>query len=304
MEEKTHTRFSAREQSQDPPERRVFNLLTEIVQGEAKMSFRQSNSGIFQQLGRIGNDHIHLFIEQVSERSLLKNGYEAFKYFIQYGFYRNRRDELAETYYEYAHKALDLVSAQIEPDKKVEYFINRGESVSDQFTLLAKETGKVHPTDCKFLKSVCNKFIPRLRMHDYNVLEYCNDFFEKRNLSGLSEELDDIDGVGTKIAALFSRDALMLYESQPGIKKYSEDLTQGELMLVYPIDTWVRKISKRILGEEDSDVEIAAKIIQACNQNGVSAIDVNHGIWYIGAKSQAFLFDNIERLDSFKVITV
>ena len=93
----------------------------------------------------------------------------------------------------------------------------------------------------------------------------------------------------------------MLYEKLPGIEKYSDKLTKEELMLVYPIDTWIRKISRRILNEEGSDIEIANKIIQECNNNRISPINVNHGIWYLGSKSQEFLLDNIERISELKV---
>lgn len=260
------------------------------------------NVNVFQQLERIGKDHIDVWISKVSKRKLISDNYEAFKHFIEYGFYRNRRDELARTYFTYAHNALDMLTRQIEPSKKVQHLYRKGENITNQFTILAKKTGKVHSTDCKFLTSACNELIPKLEKYRYNVLEYSYSFLEKHDLFGLHKELDRIKGVGQKIASLYLRDALMLYEKMPGVKKYSDKLTQEELMLVYPIDTWVRKISQRILNEEGSDIEIANKIIQVCNNNGISAINVNHGIWYLGSKSQEFLLDNLERISEFKVL--
>ena len=161
---------------------------------------------VFQQLERVGKEHIDVWISKVLKRNLISDNYEAFKHFIEYGFYRNRRDELAKTYFTYAHNALDMLSQKIEPSKKVQYLAEKGENVSNQFTILAKKTGKVHPTDCKFLISACNDLIPKLEKYQYNVLQYSNSFLEKRDLFGLHKELDRIKGVGTKIASLYLRD--------------------------------------------------------------------------------------------------
>jgi len=242
-----------------------------------------------------------------SGRQFDVDAYVALVDFIRYGFYRNRKDELAHRYIEQAQKALDeITQSQSNPAGRVALLEGKGDHLSDIFGKRVKDVkigkGKVHNTDRMFLESVCDDFIPQLRHASYNIRLLCRRYFQEQDLGKLHDRLVEIKGVGKKIASLFVRDMLILYDKE-NERKSLEKLTKNQLLYVYPVDTWVRNISNQILGKKGvSDDQLASEIFERCEEYGVSPVYVNHGIWYVGAHSQKFLLHNLEKVDGFKVV--
>lgn len=261
---------------------------------------------IFGQLERIGREHINNWLSRPKALSIDANAYDAFKNFIGYGFYRNRTDELAEMYINHAKTALDEISNQSKYHKdRVRLLVGRGNELSEKFKqIVASESKKIHGTDLLFLKSACDDFIPKLANDDYNVKNFCVRFLKVLDLKNLYCHLDHVKGIGPKIAKLYLRDMLMLYvNSLNQGEKFLHKINSDQVKLVYPIDTWVEKISGQILGVKGDKEKIAEIIINKCMNLGVSPIYVNHGIYYIGARSQEFLLDNLYHIREFKVKT-
>jgi len=264
------------------------------------MDYREA----FRQLDRIGQAHLDLWQKTLGEIPLEADAYNSFRDFIKYGFYRNRTDKLADTYIQYAKAALEKVSPQSEkPSDRVRLLVGRGEELLKEFTRVAKrDSKKVHPLDIMFLQSASNDFIPKLERDEFNVRKFCVRFLREHDLESLFKHLKEIKGVGSKIASLYLRDMLVLYDdSLPSNKKFLDKLSDKQILLVYPIDTWVNKISKKLLDEKGNKTIIAEKLIEECRKLGVSPIYVNHGIWYLGARSQEFLLANLDKISGFKV---
>jgi len=261
----------------------------------------------FKQLERIGKEHMEKWGSQQKTFDEL-DAFEALRDFIRYGFYRNRTDELAGRYIKYAHDAFSDVSQALEnPKERVRLLAKKKNDLVNSFKNkvglafpYSKAKG-IHPIDIKFLESVCNDFVPSLSKYNYHVRKLCRFYFKKGNLESLSKCFKSVNGVGQKIASLYLRDMLMLYERSSEVEKLTDKLTREEMLLVYPIDTWVKQISKRLLREKKDEKEIASLIIEKCENLGVSALFVNHGIWYLGAKSIDFILDNLDRIEMLKV---
>jgi len=262
---------------------------------------------VFVELERVGKDHIELW---ASTEKFEVDAYEALRDFFHYGFYRNRREEIAKKYYEQAYISMDEITQNLKiPKDKVEFLKEKGNTLQQTFTQkvnsirspITHKKWEVHETDLSFLKSVCNDFIPLLKNYDYNVRIFCKGFFQKLDYRELFNRIDDIKGVGQKIASLYLRDMLFLYDRDQKTKNL-EKLTQEQLFVMYPIDTWVKNISKKILDEKiGDDKKIAFEIFEKCHEYGVNAVYVNHGIWYIGANSQEFILQNLDKIGKFKV---
>lgn len=265
----------------------------------------------FTALERIGREYLDLWCRN---KPFDIKAYEALRDFIRFGFYRNRRDELADRYIQCAQTALDEVWEESKKDFEIlqkrgdDLVITFKKKVQENFSErkpVVRKKAETHPTDDIFLRSVCRDFIPRLRDYAYNVRKLCQAYFEKRDLQMLYDEIIDVKGVGPKIASLFLRDMLLLYGRQHWKnKKWLETLSGKEMELVYPVDTWVEQIQVRLMRVSKTQKHITTLFIKKCEDFGVNALYVNHGMWFVGAKARDFLLDNLGKIEGFRIKTL
>jgi hypothetical protein len=99
-----------------------------------------------------------------------------------------------------------------------------------------------------------------------------------------SESKNGITQVGPKVAALYLRDLVMLFNLSDSVKDDSAFCLQ-------PIDTWVRKLARKvgIVDEHADDPSIQRAIVKACAENGIPAFRFNQGAWYLGYNALALL---------------
>jgi len=198
-----------------------------------------------------------------------------------------------------------------DPKIRVQHLAEKGLQLENNFKNKVNlkyahtEAKGIHPLDLKFVRSICDDFIPNLKECNYHVRELCCEYFKKGNLKELFKLFNSIKGGRYKIASLYLRDMLFLYEKTASEKeKLSHKLTSEEVFLIYPIDTWVKKISEKLVGKTGDGNETAKLLIDKCSELGVSAAYLNHGIWYIGAKSIDFLLGNLDQIKGLKVKTL
>lgn len=265
-------------------------------------------------LEAIGRRHIELTMEDYD-----MNAYDALKGFIRSCFYRGRSDKTSKMYIEYAIKAVDSLCENINGDsEKVKFLNHKGDRLVKKYTKLVnkhqkvhqkretvKQVTKPHPTDVMLLNSICDDFIEDLEGYDYNIRKYCTKFFEEKELECLYNRLDEIEGVGQKLASLYIRDLLAYYEeSHPESRLKLSKLNKEDMWYVYPVDTWVKQITEKIDGKKfNSNRDAMDWIVEKCEPEDLSPAYVNHGIWYIGSNSSQFLIDNLDKLDGLTVKT-
>jgi len=259
------------------------------------------------QLNRVGKDHLNLYKEDFD-----KDSYEAFKDFCTMCFYRFRKDELSEKYSNYAKQAMDKLVTNINiSNKKVKFLEDKGKLLIIKYqqitesNLRADKKGpiKTNKNDKKLLLSICFDFIPQLEIYNYSIRNMAKYYFDDGKIKNFYKELRKINGVGPKIASMCVRDLLFFYiNSYSNTKINFFSLSDDLIYFLFPIDTWVKQICRRLFGIEGSDKEIIIEMIELCKKAKVSPIYVNHGIWYLGVKSQELILDNLENIQNLKVI--
>jgi hypothetical protein len=86
-----------------------------------------------------------------------------------------------------------------------------------------------------------------------------------------------IVGIGPKVAALYLRDMVLLYNLE-------DTVGADAAFCLQPIDVWVRRVALRygVADEGASDAAIQQAIVATCQQHGLSPIRFNLGAWYVG----------------------
>jgi len=105
-----------------------------------------------------------------------------------------------------------------------------------------------------------------------NIYNYLKWSIERNGANKTGEELKGIRAIGDKISYFIVRDIGLLNN---GLIRLEES------GFAFPVDTWVRQISKK-LGFESSEPEY---IIERCRIAGVSPLKVAAGLWYLGFNS-------------------
>jgi hypothetical protein len=105
----------------------------------------------------------------------------------------------------------------------------------------------------------------------------------KKNIVSAYNELKQFSSIGDKISSFIIRDIGLLNPS----------LIVNHYELVFPVDTWVRKISEKIFGY-NTDERIIEIFITQCGKN-FDILKVAAGIWYLGKNSLDLLIDIYKR---------
>lgn len=99
------------------------------------------------------------------------------------------------------------------------------------------------------------------------------------NLKHLYLELNDIKGIGHKVAAVILRDAVDLWDMETLVAAHNRRYLQ-------PVDKWVRRVSVALWPELEGKgrEEIARELADECEKHDVSNIEFNQGAYFLGAQ--------------------
>ena len=116
--------------------------------------------------------------------------------------------------------------------------------------------------------------------------------FERGDIRKLYKDLMDITSVGPKIASLYLRDLVDLYDLE-------SEIAPEDLALLQPVDVWVRKVVWKtgIVSNGASDSEIQKNILEVCQKAGVSALRFNQGVWYLGKNAFEIVVANLQIIE-------
>jgi hypothetical protein len=123
-----------------------------------------------------------------------------------------------------------------------------------------------------------------LEQHHYNIYQFALAGMQN-DLGQVHRRLDDIRGIGQKIASLFLRDLALLVDSP---------IRNQDREFVEPIDIWLRRTAQILSGhadENDSDSAHAQAVIELADQAGCCALRLNAGSWYFGSQVAGTLRD-------------
>jgi len=90
--------------------------------------------------------------------------------------------------------------------------------------------------------------------------------------------IQEINGIGSKIASLFLRDVAVMYNLSPTKDRH----------LLQPVDVWVKRVFQRLARQQvknEQDVEPVQRwILEGATREGVRAEAVNAGMWYFSSQ--------------------
>jgi hypothetical protein len=103
-------------------------------------------------------------------------------------------------------------------------------------------------------------------------------------------ELNDITGIGRKIATFMLRDIVWFWDLEAQVANHDREY-------LHPIDRWVRRVAVLLWPELDGAdrAAIAQHLAQECDAHDISNAEFNQGAWYLGARE---LNGNETRLES------
>ncbi|MEM3264939.1 MAG: hypothetical protein QXH07_03180 [Thermoplasmata archaeon] len=206
---------------------------------------------IFKALAEFGKKYQDRYLYSQCEKEKLKtllttDWYEALKFFFDRSFMRGRRDELSNTFLE---RTLNVLNGFFKEIKIEELGQNQvwKENLLDKL----EKAGVNNKTDRKMVVSNIDFII---KIDGNNLINYTLEKIDNHKIQEIYNELynepDGICGVGDKIASFFLRDLVCIFDRENELKKNEEIFLQ-------PIDTWVGKVSKKLLQLDKPHIEKA-----------------------------------------------
>lgn len=219
-------------------------------------------------------------------RDIERDKWKAFNFFPGAFFYRGRNDTTSEHYKEVALEKLRKHG--------VKGLLKNPKVIDEEEVIFSKTKQK------QIRRSLNNNFDNRMframlkklsSVKANNYVAYTKQKIISGEFEEIYEEIREIYGAGPKTTALYLRDIVFAL----GLKDY---LNEEHYFKLFPVDTWVRKICRklRLVKESDNDDTIIKKIVSKCQELRVNSLLVNAGIWYIGKFSSEIVLRNLTRI--------
>ena len=253
----------------------------------------QVDSELVRTIAYYGEVYKGRFLSDVDCEALRRDWYEALKFFFSKAFFQGRTDEVSNRFFRNTVEFLNRLmkwQRDFQLLKKYEW---------ERLEELLKNENKAGDKKRKFgkdrdIRMVIDtlKFIDQL--DDKNIVNYSLNKIDRGELDELWNSLrQNITQVGPKIASFYLRDLVSLFGLE---SKISID---EQIMYLFPIDTWVRKICIKvgIASSGMKDREIRDRMITLCRNKSidVSPLKFNMGAWYLGKHALDVLLDEYLR---------
>lgn len=231
-----------------------------------------------KEIEEYGRLYIDRFLRQqiVDKETIYNNWYEALKFFFTKSFSRGRRNELSERFMKNTIRTLK------------EYKLTKNNFERKQLDSRLISNGVNNRHDRQMVLGVIDLVFNSLDSYENNIVQYTVNQIKKGRTVYVFNTLDGIHAIGDKIASLYLRDVILIYQLE-------EFLKSNEFRYYQPIDTWVKQVALKvgIISEKAKTEDIKTAIIKSCLDAKVSPLLFNAGAWMIGANSLELL---IERL--------
>ena len=121
----------------------------------------------------------------------------------------------------------------------------------------------------EFLKGLSASGLPS------NIVVFAKDGLELECTGDVHHAIQDINGIGSKIASLFLRDIAVMYNVFPAEDRH----------LLQPVDVWVKRAFEKLTRHGNLDIEkVQRGIVEEATSVGVSPEAVNQGMWYFSSQ--------------------
>ncbi|MBI4846480.1 MAG: hypothetical protein HY810_08470 [Candidatus Omnitrophica bacterium] len=230
----------------------------------------------FLSIERYGKRYVVGILQKQANKNIcLTNSYEALKFFFSKSFYRGRRDEISKEFQDRAIKTLDG------------YYSGVINEIDYQVLESLLYANKVNNRKDREMVIAVIKFA--LKVNNHNVVVHSIDGIRNGKTEDVYNQLVALPEIGPKLAGLFLRDIVLLYD----LKNF---LTMDAEKYLQPVDTWVRQVAEKlgIISKGDKDpIAISMKIVNQCHDYSVCPLLFNAGAWYVGARSFELLWEQL-----------
>jgi hypothetical protein len=227
------------------------------------------------------------YLRPVAKEGLERDWYGGLSLLLSNSFYQGRLDEVSERVENAAKAVLD------------KYFLGRDVSALTgcDFDLLLRDLlavvgkGKVGKgRDAEMVVGIF-RFVSQLP-EQKNLTRYSIAAIEQGDIQKIHDGFMGIRGIGPKIASLYLRDLVDIYDLE-------NKISPEDFGFLQPIDVWVRRVARKtgIVGDEKlSDPDIQKDIVRVCRELGISALRFNQGAWYLGKNAFEILVENLDSM--------
>jgi len=111
-----------------------------------------------------------------------------------------------------------------------------------------------------------------------NIVVFARSGLELDYAKGIHNAIQEINGIGPKIASLFLRDVAIMYDLTPTKDRY----------LLQPVDVWVERVFQRLAPQKVKNQQgvepVQRWILKEATRGKVCAEVVNAGMWYFSSQ--------------------
>jgi len=108
-----------------------------------------------------------------------------------------------------------------------------------------------------------------------NIYNYFKEVIQRVGLRGAWRELKQIRAIADKIAALIIRDIGLM----------NAGLITGDYKYAFPIDTWVKRISRKLGYDTENPDGVKDTLISKCKEYRIEPLVFAAGLWFLGFHS-------------------
>jgi len=137
----------------------------------------------------------------------------------------------------------------------------------------------------RLLKGIFGSLLPRIK--SVNVTSWIVASIQKGTpIKDIYQDLKT-DYVGDKLRGYILRDIITFFNFESMLKREDHLCLQA-------IDTWVKQVCVKLWGkdiESMKDRDLKEKIVSECIKCGVSPVEFNQGMWFLGSNSLECIFE-------------
>jgi len=251
------------------------------------------NKTLFDAIASYGKKYREKHLSGIDTNKLINDFWPALDFFLSRACFQGRRDEVSDKVYE---AVIEVLGPEFSVSKGTANYEALGQQKWKPLEkTLRSKIGKGHVGKARDVDMVLTTLDFIGQLSDLNIVKYSVGQVQHGNLHGHYVELQasqskkGITQVGPKIAALYLRDLVSLYD-------LDNRVSNDDAYCIQPIDTWVRKLAYRlqIVDKEASDLKIQKAIVDLCTSRGASPILFNQGAWYVGRYASEIVLEMLD----------
>ena len=240
-------------------------------------------------------------IEKHDKATLETDWWQAIIFFFGRAFYQGRKDKVSMLVQERATEVLNSFFHNSKKDIEFEIMMNENWKPIEEELKKVIGKGKIGKGADIVMTIDSLQFISMLPKK--NIVTYSLKEIKEGKLNKIYRSLqkrhskDGIHSVGPKIASFYLRDLVSLFD-------YDKYINEDDLILLQPIDTWVRQVAFEIgliNNKNQNDKEVRDIIVSESNKHGLSPVKFNQGAWFLGYNSFKIALRNIDDIKQIRL---